>query len=388
MAREVGRPAAGDAGAAGARRRGADRPGPGRPIRSTSHLDQGLRLATALGDRAMESDFLGWLAVLASNALRFDQAVDYGRRAVDCRPGLGRRRGAAGRPWTAARRAWPIWARSPSWSRCWPSSSRWCAGWATRSGCTGRSSSPASRRWRRATGRRRRSGSRRRWRPCRRSGQPAYEPWHLAHLGWLARLQGEDERALELGRAAVDAERRRCRTPGAARWRRRCSAPRCSSSAGPTRRSRCSSAAGAWPRRRARRPTCCAAWRRWPRPPGQRRRLGRGRRSAAPGRDPARLGLDGGRLHLPVHRAGLARGRSSRSGRGTCWRRCSPSPSGCRGSVRWPRAAWSTRAPPRHWGTPTRPRGCSPGPATVAARHGLAHTADAARRGLDGRLTR
>jgi tetratricopeptide (TPR) repeat protein len=38
----------------------------------------------------------------------------------------------------------------------------------------------------------------------RRSGFTAYAAWHLAHLGWLARLTGRYDDALDLGRRAVD----------------------------------------------------------------------------------------------------------------------------------------------------------------------------------------
>ncbi len=55
----------------------------GRPLKeAVDHLDHGLRIATTLGDRAMEADLLGWLAILASNGLRFAEAVGYGTRAV------------------------------------------------------------------------------------------------------------------------------------------------------------------------------------------------------------------------------------------------------------------------------------------------------------------
>ncbi len=38
----------------------------------------------------------------------------------------------------------------------------------------------------------------------RRSGFSAYAAWHLAHLGWLARLTGDYDRALDLGRRAFE----------------------------------------------------------------------------------------------------------------------------------------------------------------------------------------
>jgi hypothetical protein len=47
-----------------------------------SHLVRGLRLAELLGDQAAAADLLARLAVIATNTLRFDRALDYGQRAV------------------------------------------------------------------------------------------------------------------------------------------------------------------------------------------------------------------------------------------------------------------------------------------------------------------
>ncbi|GAA4560635.1 ATP-binding protein [Pseudonocardia xishanensis] len=46
------------------------------------HLDRALRLAGELGDRAAEARTLAWSAILATNRLRFAEAVALGRRAV------------------------------------------------------------------------------------------------------------------------------------------------------------------------------------------------------------------------------------------------------------------------------------------------------------------
>ena len=45
-------------------------------------LENGLRIAESLGDRASEANMLNRLAVIAANRLRLDAAVDYGLRAV------------------------------------------------------------------------------------------------------------------------------------------------------------------------------------------------------------------------------------------------------------------------------------------------------------------
>ncbi len=47
-----------------------------------SHLVRGLRLAELLGDQAAAADLLARLAIIATNTLRFDRALDYGQRAV------------------------------------------------------------------------------------------------------------------------------------------------------------------------------------------------------------------------------------------------------------------------------------------------------------------
>ncbi len=175
----------------------------GRPVEEmTGHLQHALRLATSLGDRAMEADLLAWMAILASNALRFDEAVRHGRRAVDAARASGdvvalvaaldgrktplaylgeidelepvltellpllRRVGDTFRlHWTIFESGFPAVAAGD---------------WAT-----------AAARFQLALD------------SCRSSGLSAYAPWHVAHLGWLARLQGRDDEALELGRLAV-----------------------------------------------------------------------------------------------------------------------------------------------------------------------------------------
>ena len=42
----------------------------------------GLRIAEELGDRGAEADLLGWLAVVATNRLRFVDALDHGPRSA------------------------------------------------------------------------------------------------------------------------------------------------------------------------------------------------------------------------------------------------------------------------------------------------------------------
>jgi tetratricopeptide (TPR) repeat protein len=47
-----------------------------------SHLANGLRLAELLGDQAAAADLLARLAIIATNRLQFDLALDYGQRAA------------------------------------------------------------------------------------------------------------------------------------------------------------------------------------------------------------------------------------------------------------------------------------------------------------------
>jgi tetratricopeptide (TPR) repeat protein len=47
-----------------------------------SHLAKTLRLAELLGDQAAAADVLARLAIVATNTLQFDRALDYGQRAV------------------------------------------------------------------------------------------------------------------------------------------------------------------------------------------------------------------------------------------------------------------------------------------------------------------
>ena len=45
-----------------------------------SNLENGLRIAQSLGDRASEANMLSQLAVIAANRLHLDAALDYGLR--------------------------------------------------------------------------------------------------------------------------------------------------------------------------------------------------------------------------------------------------------------------------------------------------------------------
>ena len=104
---------------------------------------------------------------------------------------------------------------------------------------------------------------------ARRSGRRGYEAWYLAHLGWIARLQGRIDDAVAHGRRSLDApttihtwfQLDSVRDAGRQPARQR--------SGGRARGSRTppGGRAGLRPSRAARRATGCAALRRWPSSP-------------------------------------------------------------------------------------------------------------------------
>ena len=169
----------------------------------TEHLRTGLRIAEGLGDRHNESDMLARLAVIAANRLRFTDATGYGQRALhaarmsnddrvvaialdglktayayqgdigslvpvlDELEPLLRRQGDLFRlQWTMLEGAFPAIAAG-----------RWDAAIAQVSEAHAIN---------------------------RRSGYVAYEGWFVGYLGWLHRLRGDLDRALDYGRRALE----------------------------------------------------------------------------------------------------------------------------------------------------------------------------------------
>ena len=165
-------------------------------------LRQGLRIAEALGDRAAQADLLGFLSVLATNRLRFTEAVELGRRAVRAGRAAGSDRAlAAGLDGLKSTYAYlgesdplrevldelePLVRRLGDqklllWTlfeAALPDIGR--ADWAS---AEERIDAVI------ALG--------------RRNGHLTHESWFRAHLGWLARLQGRLDEAAEHGRRAV-----------------------------------------------------------------------------------------------------------------------------------------------------------------------------------------
>ena len=135
-----------------------------------SHLARGLRLAELLGDQAAAADLLAFLAIIATNTLRFDRALEYGQRAVAAGR-AGRRRPGAGRGLGRAqdRSCFPRPRRRAG--RCARRASSHCSvARVTCSGSSMPSSSRRSSRWRQVTGTR---PSRQRSRPSRSTGAAA-----------------------------------------------------------------------------------------------------------------------------------------------------------------------------------------------------------------------
>jgi tetratricopeptide (TPR) repeat protein len=167
-----------------------------------SYLRRGLQLAVSLGDRAMEADLLAWLAIISSNALRFDEAVEHGRRAVIAARASGDEQALAaaldGRK-TSVAYLGEIEQLAPVLDELEPLLRRlddpfrlhWALFEAGFPALAGGDWTAAAACFHRAL------------EASRRSGFAAYACWHVGHLGMLARLEGDYDRALELGRHAI-----------------------------------------------------------------------------------------------------------------------------------------------------------------------------------------
>jgi DNA-binding SARP family transcriptional activator len=167
-----------------------------------SNLERGRRIAESTGDRAIEADLLGRLAIIAANRLRLDEALEAGLRAVAAArasadehalaagldglkiaylslgdvPGLAgvlaeldpllRRLGDLFRlQWAEFESAFPFIAAAE---------------------------------WGQAT-----SAMQTALEANRRGGYPHCAVWYTAHLGWLARLRGHDDDAMALGQRSL-----------------------------------------------------------------------------------------------------------------------------------------------------------------------------------------
>jgi DNA-binding SARP family transcriptional activator/tetratricopeptide (TPR) repeat protein len=167
-----------------------------------SNLERGLRIAESTGDRAIEADLLGRLAIIAANRLRLDEALDYGLRAVAAARAsadshalaagldglktaylsLGDVRGLAG----VLAELDPLLRRLGDMFRLQ---------WAEFD-----SAFPfiAAGQWGNAV-----SAMETALEANRRGGYPHCAVWYTAHLGWLARLRGHDDDAMALGQRSL-----------------------------------------------------------------------------------------------------------------------------------------------------------------------------------------
>jgi DNA-binding SARP family transcriptional activator/predicted ATPase len=167
-----------------------------------STLDQGLRIAEALGDRASEADLLSRLAVIAANRLRLDEALGYGLRAVAAARAsadeqalaaaldglkiaylsLGDTRGLA----DVLAELTPLLRRLGDMFRL-----QWAEFETAFLHVAAAEWSQAAAAMESAV------------ETNRHGGYPHFAAWYTAHLGWLARIRGHDDEAAALGRRAL-----------------------------------------------------------------------------------------------------------------------------------------------------------------------------------------
>ena len=176
----------------------------GKPISYyASNLESGLRIAESLGDRASEANMLSRLAVIAANRLKLDAALDYGRRAVTTgRAAADDQALAAGLDGLkiAYLSLGDTRALTDALAELIPLLRRrgdlFLLQWAEFEGAflavaaadLGQASAAVEKAIE----------------LNHRSGYPHCEAWYTAHLGWLARLRGHDDKAAELGRRALE----------------------------------------------------------------------------------------------------------------------------------------------------------------------------------------
>ncbi|HVV21395.1 MAG TPA: AAA family ATPase [Pseudonocardiaceae bacterium] len=168
-----------------------------------ARLHDGLRIAELLGDREVEAGLLGWLAVMASNRLRFVEAMAFARRAVR----VGRASGSEAALAAALDGLKNAYAYIGELERLdsvlvelEPMLRRIgdleLLQWAVFESAF---SAIAAADWGTATDRFEQALA-----VNHRSGYPLHESWFVAHLGWLARAQGQWDLALRHGRRAVE----------------------------------------------------------------------------------------------------------------------------------------------------------------------------------------
>jgi len=167
-----------------------------------SHLAEGLRLAELLGDQAAAADLLARLAIVATNRLQFDLALDYAQRAAAAgRAACDEYALAAGLDGLKNVHAYlghtgalaavldeldPLLRRQGDLYRL------------QQAVCESAFVPLAAGDWDRAI-----AVMESAIEINRRSGYPQWAAEYVAYLGWLARLRGRDDEAVSLGRRAL-----------------------------------------------------------------------------------------------------------------------------------------------------------------------------------------
>ncbi len=167
-------------------------------------LRDGLRIAESLDDRGMQARFQSWLAVQASNRLRFTDSLGWARRAVAAARDTDHDEAALAAGLDGLKNAYaylgelgpldavlgelvPLLRRLGD-----PDLLQWAAFESAFAPIAAAAWSAAEQRIGEAIA------------ISRRSGYTLPESWFTAHLGWVARLQGRYPEALAHGRRAVD----------------------------------------------------------------------------------------------------------------------------------------------------------------------------------------
>ena len=167
-----------------------------------SHLARGLRLAELLGDQAAAADLLARLAIIATNTLRFDRALEYGRRAVAAGRAAGDDQAlAAGLDGLKTAHAYlgHAGALADVLDELEPLLRRQGDLFRLQHAVFESAFVPlAAGDWDQAI-----AAIESAIQINRHSGYPHWAASYVAHLGWLARLRGRDGEAASLGRRAV-----------------------------------------------------------------------------------------------------------------------------------------------------------------------------------------
>jgi tetratricopeptide (TPR) repeat protein len=168
-----------------------------------SNLQNGLRIAESLGDRASEANMLSRLATIAANRLRLDAAVNHGRRAVAAgRAAADDQALAAGLDGLklAYLSLGDVRSLADVLAELIPLLRRvgnvFVLQWAEFDAAF---PAVAAADWDRAA-----AAIETAIELNQRSGYPHCAAWYTAHLGWLERLRGRDGEAITLGRRALE----------------------------------------------------------------------------------------------------------------------------------------------------------------------------------------